>query len=61
MNLTRLTSEVKETFKAPTPEVAPLSLGGHRSVEALADVVGITHQSGSYLSAVGDLPSEQQE
>ncbi|KAG7530000.1 hypothetical protein ISN44_Un111g000060 [Arabidopsis suecica] len=61
VNLVRLTSELKEELKAPAPEPAPLSPRGNRSVETLADKVGVTDQSGSYLPAVGILLIEQLE
>ena len=61
VNLIRLPSELKEELKAPAPELAPLSPGGHRSVETLADEVGVTDQSGSYLLAAGTLPTEKLE
>jgi len=61
VNLVRLTSKLKEVLKAPAPEPAPLSPKGHRSVETLANEVGVTDQIGSYLPAAGTLPTEQHE
>ena len=57
----RITSELKEELKAPAPEPYPLSPGGHRSIETLADEMGVANQSGSYLPAASALMSEQQE
>jgi len=42
----QVTSELKEALKAPVSEPTPLSPGGHRSVETLADEVGVADQSG---------------
>jgi len=55
VNLIRLPSELKEELKAPAPELAPLSPGGHRSVETLADEVGVE------TLAAGTLPTEKLE
>ena len=48
---TNFIAELKEELKAPTPDPTPLSPGGHRSVETLADEAGVTDQSGSFLPA----------
>jgi myosin heavy subunit len=58
VNLNRFMSELKDDLKAPAPEPAPLSPGGHRSVESLADEAGITDQAGSLLPAKDNRPSE---
>jgi len=59
--LVQVTFELKEALKAPVSEPTPLSPGGHKSVEALADEMGVTDQSGSHLPAADVLPSEPQE
>ncbi|KAG7627145.1 hypothetical protein ISN45_At03g033420 [Arabidopsis thaliana x Arabidopsis arenosa] len=58
VNLNRFIAELKDDLKAPAPESAPLSPGGHRSIESLADEAGITDQSGSLLPAKDNRPSE---
>jgi len=58
-NLNRFIAELKEDLKALSPEPAPLSLGGHRSVETLADEARVTDQSGSLLPAESNRPSEE--
>ena len=58
VNLNRFMAELKDDLKAPAPEPAPLSPGGHRSVESLADEAGITDQAGSLLPAKDNRPSE---
>ncbi|KAG7648625.1 hypothetical protein ISN45_At01g036480 [Arabidopsis thaliana x Arabidopsis arenosa] len=57
-NLNRFIAELKDDLKAPAPEFAPLSPGGHRSVESLVDKVGDTDQAGSLLPAKDNRPSE---
>ena len=59
--LVHITSELKEALKAPASEPAPLSPSEHRSIETLADEVGVTDQFGSYLPAADVLPSEPQK
>jgi len=61
VNLVRLTFELKEELKTHVHVPAPLSPRGHRPVETLADEVGVTDQSGSYLPAGGTLPTEKPE
>jgi len=40
-NFNRFIAELKEDLKAPALEPVPLSPGGHRSVETLADEAGV--------------------
>ena len=58
-NLNRFITDLKENLKAPAPEPPPLAPGGHRSVEALADEMGVTDQSGSLVPAEGVHRSEE--
>jgi len=58
-NLNRFIAELKDDLKALAPQPAPLSPGGHRSVESLADEAGVTDQAGSLLPAESNRPSEE--
>jgi len=58
-NLNRFITDLKENLKAPAPEPTPLTHAGHRSVEALADEMGVADQSGSLVPAEGVHRSEE--
>ncbi|CAB77884.1 hypothetical protein [Arabidopsis thaliana] len=59
VDFTNFIAELKEELKTPSLDPTPLSPGGHRSVETLADEAGVTDQSGSLLPAEDIRPSEE--